>query len=119
MPSPTSDAVYLCRADAIAEASAKGFDLGDREIFVVNWAGSFYAYRNRCPHLGVRLEWLPDRFLDSGNELIMCATHGALFVIENGACISGPCRGQALEAVEITQADGKLYLCRQDPPASS
>ncbi|TQV68320.1 Rieske (2Fe-2S) protein [Exilibacterium tricleocarpae] len=102
--------MYLCRQDAIAEASAKGFDLGDQAVFVVRQAGRFYAYRNRCPHLGVRLEWLPDRFLDSGNELIMCATHGALFVIETGACVAGPCRGQSLEPVTVSLADGNLYL---------
>ena len=100
----------LCHRDAIPPASAKGFDLDDQSIFVVNQAGEFYAYRNRCPHLGVRLEWLPDRFLEQQSELIICATHGALFLIESGECISGPCHGQALQAVDIALYNDHIYL---------
>jgi len=45
------------------------------------------------------LGWQPDRFLDDSASLIQCATHGALFLIENGECIAGPCAGQSLTAV--------------------
>jgi len=32
-------------------------------------------------------------------SLIQCATHGALFLIESGECIAGPCAGQSLTAL--------------------
>ena len=37
----------------------------------------------------------PDR------NLILCASHGALFTRDTGLCIAGPCPGQSLRSVPI------------------
>ena len=63
------------------------------------------AYLNRCPHLGIELNWMPGRFMDSDQCFIQCATHGALFKPEDGHCIAGPCQGDALTPLE-TQLEG-------------
>tara|TARA_R110000782_G_scaffold41101_3_gene94533 strand:- start:1312 stop:1554 length:243 start_codon:yes stop_codon:yes gene_type:complete len=68
------------------------------------------SYLNRCPHTGVNLEWVPNQFLDHNNEFIQCATHGALFKIETGLCIHGPCVGDKLEAIENAIIENKIYL---------
>ncbi len=65
----------------------------------VRRSGQVYVYLNRCPHRGVPLEWHADNFLDSSASLIQCASHGALFLIESGECIAGPCEGKSLSPI--------------------
>ena len=90
---------FLCRSEELADASSRGFDIDGQKLFAVRRGAQAYVYLNRCPHRGVSLEWTPDQFLDQSNSLIQCATHGALFLIEDGECVSGPCAGQSLTAV--------------------
>jgi nitrite reductase/ring-hydroxylating ferredoxin subunit len=60
--------------------------------------------------LGVELEWTADQFLDSEGMLIQYATHGALFLIETGQCVAGPCLGQYLQAVPFVIHDGAVVI---------
>ena len=71
--------------------------------------GAVLAYRNRCPHLKIPLEWQEDNFFCKDTDLLRCATHGALFLPENGQCVSGPCAGQALEPLDLAQRRDGLY----------
>ncbi|MCA6060167.1 Rieske (2Fe-2S) protein [Thalassolituus sp. ST750PaO-4] len=100
----------LCHTDTIAEGQSKGFELEGQSVFVVHKQGQFFVYHNQCPHLGINLEWLPDQFLDSDGCLIQCAMHGALFLIEDGQCIAGPCQGQRLRAVAHEIRDGRIWV---------
>ena len=104
----------LCRLDEIAEPGSRGFRLGSgtetRAFFIVRHDGRVVAYENSCPHVGSPLDWAPDRFLDIERRFILCATHGALFRIEDGYCVEGPCAGKALSPVRIRVADGAVYL---------
>ena len=70
----------------------------------------YYAYYNKCPHTGASLEWQENQFLDSENALIQCATHDALFLIDSGKCIAGPCIGDSLQALTISVIDGEIHL---------
>ena len=68
------------------------------------------AWLNQCPHQGRRLDYAPGKFLLDGANLV-CAAHGASFRRGDGLCVSGPCRGESLTAVEAEwQADGSLRL---------
>jgi nitrite reductase/ring-hydroxylating ferredoxin subunit len=69
-----------------------------------------FAYRNRCPHLGIELNFQPDVFLDSERHYIHCINHGALFRIEDGVCIYGPCNGESLEALDVQVIDDGVWL---------
>ena len=104
----------LCRLDEIPAPGSKGFAFGAgagrRDIFVVRDAGRVYAYDNSCPHTGGPLDWTPDRFLSLDKRLILCATHGALFRVRDGACVGGPCVGRSLAAVRISIVDGEIRL---------
>jgi len=95
----------LCALDDLDCPGSRGFALetpeGILELFVVRRGHGVYAYRNSCPHTGATLEWLPDRFLDADGDLIQCGLHGALFLIESGECVRGPCVGAFLEALEV------------------
>ncbi|UTA48672.1 Rieske (2Fe-2S) protein [Simiduia sp. 21SJ11W-1] len=100
----------LCPADAIGTGQSKQFSINGTALFVVNQGGCYFAFENRCPHLGIELQWQPDRFLDAEGEFIQCSTHGALFLIEDGECIAGPCRGQSLRPLPIKTDAGQLLI---------
>lgn len=104
----------LCSHDAIPLDQARGFviktRLGSTPLFVVRRGEQIYAYHNRCPHTGVTLDWMPDQFLDITGKLIQCATHGALFRIEDGFCIHGPCVNRSLKAVAAQINNGMLEV---------
>ncbi|RMR44727.1 Rieske 2Fe-2S protein [Pseudomonas amygdali pv. mori] len=91
---------FLCTSSHLHEAQSRGFELGEHALLAVRRQGEVFIYKNRCPHRGIALEWQPDQFLDSSASLIRCAMHGALFLIENGECVAGPCEGQSLTAIQ-------------------
>ena len=102
----------LCRLDELPEGHSKGFALDPdahcADLLVVRARTGIYAYRNRCPHTGAPMEWEPDRFLDFSGTLIQCGIHGALFRVEDGYCIAGPCARQSLQRIAVTERDGWL-----------
>lgn len=104
----------VCHKEDIPENGSKGFSLearsGEIEFFVVRRNNHYFAYVNSCPHTNINLEWLPDQFLDSNNELIQCSLHGAKFNIADGFCIFGPCLGKKLKSLEIRTEDDQLQL---------
>ena len=102
----------ICMTEDIPEHEARSFVVEEHgAIFITQRDGYFYAYKNLCPHLKVELEFLENQFLDLDQEYIECSTHGALFLVDTGKCISGPCIGQSLTAVEIqVHSDGGIYL---------
>lgn len=101
---------FICLATDIDEGTTKGFSINEQSFFAVKRDANIYVYKNSCPHLGVELEWVEDQFLDAEGALIQCATHGALFIIETGECVAGPCLRQSLEPVNFEVRDGALYL---------
>ena len=110
----TGGVEWLCRLSELEDPGSRGFTLESRAgplaCFLVRRADKVYAYRNRCPHTGVPLDWTPDRFLDVEGELIQCATHGALFLIQTGECVRGPCLGAHLEPLSLEIRDGGVCL---------
>lgn len=101
-------------ASAITPAGCKQYTLEidgkPRELFVVEQRGRYHAYANRCPHLGVPLNWQPDVFLNVDHTHIQCSTHGAQFRIDNGLCEWGPCLGQSLQKLDLKIDGGLLVL---------
>jgi nitrite reductase/ring-hydroxylating ferredoxin subunit len=102
----------LCRLDDIPDGGAKGFDPPPGRftgLFAVRRGGAVWVYLNSCPHLGVSLDIAPDRFLDARRQHIQCSTHGALFRIEDGFCLKGPCAGERLTPI-AARVDGGVVL---------
>jgi len=96
--------------ESLSENECRGFSFNEGSVFVIHHRQQFFAYRNHCPHLGTELEWRPDQFLDHAKQFIHCSTHGALFLINDGFCISGPCQGQTLIPVEIQFDDTQVHF---------
>ncbi|MFT4020553.1 MAG: Rieske (2Fe-2S) protein [Acinetobacter sp.] len=103
--------IKICMTEDIPEREARSFDLPDGDIiFITQRDGAFFAYKNLCPHLQVELEFQENQFLDQDQEFIECSTHGALFVVETGECIAGPCIGESLQKIKISiHSDGGIY----------
>jgi nitrite reductase/ring-hydroxylating ferredoxin subunit len=109
----------LCRLDEIEDGEGRGFTLGEGpealEIVVVREDARVYGYVNSCPHTGTPLEWLPDQFMSEDGGHILCHTHGALFRIEDGYCVAGPCAGDALRPVAVTREGADLIVLVPEP----
>ncbi|HET6607494.1 MAG TPA: Rieske 2Fe-2S domain-containing protein [Rhodopila sp.] len=103
----------LCRLDEIPDGGAKRFPPKPGEftgLFAVRRGSAVHVYVNACPHIGTPLDWVPDKFLSADGTMIVCATHGAMFRIEDGVCTRGPCRGDSLEAVVVRVEDGVVMV---------
>ncbi len=71
------------------------------EGFVVNHEGRFYAYVNRCAHVGTPLDLWPNEFFTDDGRHLICATHGAVYLPETGLCVAGPCPGASLTSLPV------------------
>lgn len=103
----------LGRADAIADSASKSYcpaKGGFTGLFGVRQGETVMIYANACPHLGVPLDWAPDRFLSSDAAHIVCSMHGAIFDIASGLCLQGPCAGDRLEAVPFEIVEGEILV---------
>lgn len=105
----TQPTTRLMSSHKLKEGQSKGFFIENINLFIVRYQGTVVAYINSCPHRKVPLEWVPDQFLDYDKQFIHCATHGALFTIEDGLCISGPCNRQSLQQLLVEERHGDIY----------
>ena len=78
--------------------------------FVVRYNRCARAFINRCAHLSIELDWMPGQVFDPDRRHLICATHGALYDPDSGACVEGPCRGNGLIPVEVEETDGLVIL---------
>lgn len=106
----------LCRVENIAEGEAKGFDMaaGARhKIIVLRRNGIFHGWLDACPHYspGTPMAWKSDAYLNGDGTHLACHSHGALFDMETGECVLGPCIGQALTRIELRVSDeGEIFV---------
>jgi Ferredoxin subunits of nitrite reductase and ring-hydroxylating dioxygenases len=103
----------LCHVRDVRDAVALGLEyrVGDREarIILVQTQKGVVGYINRCPHARAPLDWVGGKFLNPDGTLLRCALHGALFILENGRCVSGPCRGQSLMPFPVVAKNDAVY----------
>jgi nitrite reductase/ring-hydroxylating ferredoxin subunit len=116
---PPGFAYTICSVRDIPNRRSKGFHLLRRQpdggdtpwhILVVRWDRKIYGYVNLCPHQGVPLDWERDQFLDQSSMRLVCGKHGALFQVESGVCVEGPCLGARLEPIALCILDGDVCV---------
>lgn len=104
----------LCPLDDIADGHSAGFNVhgpyGQFGVIAVRQGESVVAYVNSCPHIGAPLEMQPNAFLNAEKTHIQCSTHGALFRINDGVCVSGPCKNDTLKPLSTDIRDGIIYV---------
>jgi nitrite reductase/ring-hydroxylating ferredoxin subunit len=112
------EGIDVCALDALAEADARGFDYptaaGPRSGFIVRRGPAVFAYRNVCPHAGNPLHWKPHAFLTRARDRIMCSVHGAVFEIDTGMCVGGPCPGRSLSPLRVEIREGRVIAYPDD-----
>ncbi len=106
--------VRLCALADIEDGGSAAFvaDFGDIRLGVmaIRKGDTVFTYVNSCPHIGAPLDFKPGQFLTSDKTRIICSTHGALFRIEDGFCVSGPCADENLEALACHIDDGEVFV---------
>ena len=78
--------------------------------FAIRFCGRVYAYLNVCAHRRVELDWDNGEFFALGGRELICATHGARYAPDSGACVGGPCGGAGLKPLEVRESGGKIVL---------
>lgn len=108
----TPAGVKLGPLDTVGDGHARNFVLqlraGRFHGFVVRQGDMVHGYADRCPHAGVPMAQRLDDYLTPAGDLIVCSWHGALFRIEDGLCVGGPCVGQRLTPWPVTVIDGQI-----------
>jgi len=101
----------LCALAEIADPGARAFSFRRGEAlfagFVVRQGERALGYVDSCPHAGWPLA-MGDRYLTREKDLILCSGHGALFRIEDGECVAGPCFGARLEPWPVRVENGAV-----------
>ncbi|WP_033920785.1 Rieske (2Fe-2S) protein [Sphingomonas sp. 37zxx] len=108
----TPAGVTLGALDLIADGAARSFVVqmraGRFHGFAVRRGDSVVGYVDRCPHMQVPLAQSLDAYLTPDGGLIACAWHGALFRIDDGECVGGPCVGARLGAWPLVVEAGMI-----------
>ncbi len=106
--------VTVGRLDELDDPGCREFEIGEGDWpfrgFVVRQGDAVYAYENVCMHVGHPLNFKPDSFLTRDLGKIICASHGALYEIESGLCVAGPCPGKSLRPVSVDVIDGLIIV---------
>lgn len=106
----TPAGVSLGPLDQIADGAARSFVLemraGRFHGFVVRQGESVHGYVDRCPHMGLPLAQTLDDYVHEG--AILCSWHGAVFAIDDGRCVGGPCTGGRLTPWPVRVQDDSI-----------
>lgn len=106
----TRPGINLGPLDLIADGRARNYvlQIGEKRFhgFVVRRGEAVFGYVDRCPHQGLPLAQTLDQYLTPAGDLIACAWHGAVFTVEEGACVGGPCVGARLSPWPVEAREG-------------
>jgi nitrite reductase/ring-hydroxylating ferredoxin subunit len=80
--------------------------------FLVGRVGETWrAYANVCRHRALPLDLGASSPMSDDGRYLLCHQHGALYRPADGKCVSGPCAGESLTPVTVTEdEDGGLLL---------
>jgi len=97
------NSIRLCKFSDIEEQDSQGFLIklnGQKiKVIAIRLKNKIFTFENPCPHIGTPLDFKPGKFLNIDKTYIICSTHGALFQINDGYCVSGPCAGLNLRVL--------------------
>jgi nitrite reductase/ring-hydroxylating ferredoxin subunit len=108
----------LCALADLAPGKPRLAKVGDHHMLVVRTGtAEVHLYLNRCPHLHIPLAWDSTQLLSPDGQYFQCSTHGALFELDSGFCISGPCYGDQLWSFTCTVTGGEIFIDESELPA--
>ena len=77
-------------------------------------SGELRAYQNICKHIPIPIDSGSGEYLSDDGEFLFCGTHGALYRLEDGVCVEGPCKGERLDPVELEQVGDDWFVVGAD-----
>jgi nitrite reductase/ring-hydroxylating ferredoxin subunit len=107
----------LCKLSALPDGRAAlvatGRGPARESLLLVRRGNRVAGFVNRCPHMGLPLDLKPDRLALRGGDFLRCSHHGALFRVDDGLCVAGPCEGEHLDATPLRIVDGVVMLAAE------
>lgn len=104
----------LCSLEDIPDPGSAGFDVDFNgqtlRVMVIRQGTNIHIYENSCPHRRLPLDFKEGQFLDAEHKFILCSNHVALFQIEDGVCIEGPCKGASLNKYSASLHGDDVYV---------
>lgn len=108
---------FLCNLDDIEDGHTRRAifpgQSNQQTMILVRDGERAYAFENLCPHYNLPLDFKGDDFKHPERNLIRCKNHQALFRMNDGVCVEGPCKGKRLKVVEIEVIDRRIYFSPQ------
>lgn len=80
------------------------------QVMAIRKGADVFVYKNSCPHIGGPLDYPPGKFLTDDGRHIQCYSHYALFRIEDGLCVEGPCKDDRLTQIKAEIRGADVYL---------
>ncbi len=109
---------FLCDSETLIDGEFVELqaEADGRRMFLIGtrYQGQARVWLNVCPHQGRPLNWAPNQFLKDAEGQLVCAAHGAVFELEQGACVSGPCQKAALTALDIDDDGTRVHFRTSD-----
>jgi nitrite reductase/ring-hydroxylating ferredoxin subunit len=93
--------LLLCQLNDLEEQQCMEMLVEGRQLFAVRADNSIHAYWNICPHMGIPLNWVPNRYLDYDKAFIQCSSHGAQFQVATENDYYYICANQSLPATPV------------------
>ena len=73
--------------------------------------GQWRAFANVCRHRALPLDLGASSPMSDDGRHLLCHQHGALYRPDDGLCVVGPCAGERLSPVAVSEGDdGALRL---------
>ena len=110
------------RKKNFAQVSKRKFEEGEGRSFVgrvqgkifkglvVRKGDKFFAFENLCRHLPIPLDLEDDQFFSHDHSFLQCQMHGALYEINTGKCVGGPCVGSTLRSLVVHEEEHRLLI---------
>lgn len=105
--------ILLCASQDLEHENVKKLPhplQSDLDLILIKQDQHYYAYHNICPHFSIQLDNAKGQFFTYNNQWIMCAHHSAMFEIDTGLCIDGPCKARQLIPEKLSVEQGCIYL---------
>jgi 3-phenylpropionate/trans-cinnamate dioxygenase ferredoxin subunit len=96
--------VRIAETKDIPKDKMRVFKVNDREILIVNVEDKFYAFKNRCPHMGY-----PLYFGSLEGKLLTCGFHYAKFDVRTGKSL-GPVTHSPLKTFKIKIQNSSILV---------
>jgi nitrite reductase/ring-hydroxylating ferredoxin subunit len=96
--------VRIAETRVVPRNKMRVFKVGGREVLIVNVEGKFYAFENRCPHMGYSLF-----FGSLEGKVLTCGFHYAKFNVVTGKSF-GAVTQKSLKTFEVKIRDSSILV---------